>query len=119
MIIVKNDFKPTFIETFEGNAVAREKKGCTYTIIDESIKEQMVNKGIDRNLADTNPPGTRLVNLDKELKNALEQGNKEVFVAESIEELAIKIGSDPAVLTAAVDEYNGFCRKGVPSSSTP
>ena len=29
-----------------------------------------------------------------------------------MEELARKMGVDPAVLRATVDEYNGFCEKG-------
>jgi fumarate reductase flavoprotein subunit len=46
------------------------------------------------------------------MKSALEKGNKEVFVAGSIEELAGKLGIDPAVLKATVDEYNRLCDKG-------
>jgi fumarate reductase flavoprotein subunit len=101
-----------FIETFEGNAVARQKAGYTYTLIDESIKEYLVKHGIERNLAADNPPGTRLVNFDKELELALEKGNEEVFVANSVAELAEKIAIDPAVLKATVVEYNGFCDRG-------
>jgi fumarate reductase flavoprotein subunit len=101
-----------FIETFEGNAVARQKEGYTYTLIDESIKERLVKHGIERNLAADNPPGTRLVNFDKELELALEKGNEEVFVANSVAQLAKKIAIDPAVLKATVGEYNGFCDRG-------
>jgi fumarate reductase flavoprotein subunit len=101
-----------FVETFEGNATARQKEGYTYSVFDESIKEHLIKYGIERNLAADNPPGTRLVNFDKELSLALEKGNKEVFVANSVEELADKIGVDPLVLKATIDEYNGFCDRG-------
>jgi fumarate reductase flavoprotein subunit len=36
-----------------------------------------------------------------------------VFGAATITELAGKIGADPAVLTAEVEEYNGYCKAGV------
>ena len=37
---------------------------------------------------------------------------KEVFVADSVEDLAEKMDVNPAVLKATVDEYNGYCVKG-------
>jgi len=106
------DESVTFNETSEGNICARYKQKCSYNLFDESIKENWLRFGIVKNLARENPPGTRLTNFDVELKSALEKGNKEVFVADSIEELAGKIGIDPAALKATVDEYNRFCDKG-------
>ena len=93
-------------------AVAARSKDYSYTIFDETIKKEMVEKGIERIMGQQNPPGTRLVEFDKEFNNALEMGNKDIFVADSVEELAKKIGIDPAVLRATVDEYNGYCEKG-------
>jgi fumarate reductase flavoprotein subunit len=58
-----------------------------------------------------NPPGTRPVDINKEMSAALEKGSGELFTADSIEELAKKIGVDPSVLRATVNEYNGFCEK--------
>jgi len=102
-----------FYDTSNGNANARYKEGYTWSVFDESIKEQVIEKGIERGLGITdNPPGTRPVNFDKELNATLERGTTEVFVADSVEELAKKMGVDPAVLKATVDEYNGFCEKG-------
>jgi len=59
-----------------------------------------------------NLPGTRPVGIDKMMNDALEKGTTEIFVADSVEELAGKIEMDPAVLKATVEEYNGFCEKG-------
>ena len=39
--------------------------------------------------------------------------NGPFYKADSIEELAEKLGMDPAVLTATVERYNGFCATGV------
>jgi fumarate reductase flavoprotein subunit len=101
-----------FYDTSVGNANARYKEGYTYSIFDDSIIQRLLEKGIDRGIAMENPPGTRPVDFHKELSIALEKGITEVFVADSIEELAEKIGVDPAVLKATVEEYNGFCAKG-------
>ena len=101
-----------FYDTSVGNANARQKEGYTYSIFDESIKVHVIEKGIDRGVGMDNPPGTRPVDFDKELKAAVEKGSTDVFVADSIEELARKIGVNPTVLKATVDEYNGFCEKG-------
>jgi fumarate reductase flavoprotein subunit len=102
----------TFNDTFEGNTHARLREGYSYTIFDEALKQYMVEHGIEKGAGYKNPPGTRLVNLDKELKVALEKGNPDVFVAGSIEDLAGKIKVEPKVLKATVDEYNRFCEQG-------
>jgi fumarate reductase flavoprotein subunit len=101
-----------FYDTSVGNANARYKEGYTFSIFDDSIIKRLLEKGIDRGIAMENPPGTRPVNIEKELNAALERGPTEVFAADSIEELATKIGVAPGVLRATVDEYNGFCEKG-------
>jgi fumarate reductase flavoprotein subunit len=59
-----------------------------------------------------NLPGSKPANLDKVLRTELEKGTTEIFEADSIEELAKKLGIEPAVLKATVDEYNRFCEKG-------
>lgn len=101
-----------FSETSAGNANARHKEGYTYSLFDESIKQFILDKGIERGVGEDNLPGTRPVNFDRELQAALERGTTELFVANSIEELAGKMGIDPVALKATVDEYNGFCDKG-------
>jgi fumarate reductase flavoprotein subunit len=98
-----------FNDTFEGNAVARLKEGYNYSIFDEAAKQYMVKYGIAKGAAYQNPPGTRLVNFDKELKVAFEKGNTDIFVADSVEELARKMGINPTVLKSTVEEYNRFC----------
>jgi fumarate reductase flavoprotein subunit len=102
----------TFYDTSVGNANARYKEGYTWSLFDESIKEQIIEKGIDRSVGMDNPPGTKPVNVDNELNAALERGTTEVYAAESVEKLARQIGVNPEVLKATVDEYNGFCEKG-------
>ena len=52
------------------------------------------------------------MNLDTELKQALDKKNPHIFIADSIEDLASKIDIEPAVLNATIEEYNRFCAKG-------
>ena len=101
-----------FYDTSHGNASARHKEGYTYTIFDDSIIQRLMEQGLDKNAGMDNLPGSKPVGLDKELKAHLEMGTTEIFEADSIEELAKKIGVNPAVLKATVDEYNRFCERG-------
>ena len=101
-----------FSETSAGNANARHKEGYTYSLFNDSIKQLVLDKGIERGVGEDNLPGTRPLNFDKELHAALDRRTTELFVANSIEELAGKMGVDPVVLKATVDEYNKFCDKG-------
>ncbi len=101
-----------FNDTSVGNANARQGEGCTYSIFDTSIKQHLIENGIDKSMAMDFPPGSRTTELDRELDAALGNKSTEVFEADSIQELAEKIGADPAVLKATVNEYNGFCEKG-------
>ncbi len=101
-----------FYDTSVGNANARNKEGYTWSIFDDAIIERLLKEGIERNIGMENPPGTKPVNIRQEIDGALERGSKDVFAADSVEELATKLGMEPAVLKATVDEYNGFCARG-------
>jgi fumarate reductase flavoprotein subunit len=101
-----------FYDTSMGNANARYKEGYTYRLFDDSILQILMERGIEKQLGMDNPPGTRPVDFEKELKAAEERGTKEVFAAGSIEELAGKMGMDKQLLGKTVEEYNKFCTKG-------
>jgi fumarate reductase flavoprotein subunit len=102
----------TFNHTFVGNANARFKEGYTYSIFDESIKQRLIEKGVENYVGWENPPGSRPVGIDEMINAVVERGSTDVFAADSVEELAEKTGIDPAVLKATVEEYNSFCEKG-------
>ncbi len=46
------------------------------------------------------------------MQKALARGSTAVFSGDSILDLAQKIGANPAVLQATIDEYNQFCEIG-------
>ncbi len=102
----------TFFDTSEGNANARHKEGYTYSIFDTSVVKRLAEEGLDKGITPESYPAQKVVDFGKDLQAALESETAEIFEASSIEELAVKIGVDPAVLKATVDEYNEFCNKG-------
>ncbi len=96
--------------TFTGNALSCQKNKTGFIIFDDAIKKHMETIGFD-NMSVVFPV-TKVPNFDATLKEHMDLGYKEVFVADSIEELAEKTGIDKDGLKATVAEYNGFCDKG-------
>jgi fumarate reductase flavoprotein subunit len=101
-----------FYETSIGNASARQKGGSTYSIFDSSIVKRLIENGIDKSHGVDFPPGSRILDLERDLARVLENRSTEVFKADSIPGLAEKIKVEPVRLQATVDEYNRFCEKG-------
>jgi fumarate reductase flavoprotein subunit len=95
---------------FTGNAISGQKDRCAFVIIDEAIKKEYEEKGVD--IAGSVLPIMKVSNFDAELKQAFDQGNKNVFVADSLEELAAKTGINLNGLQKTVDKYNKSCESG-------
>ena len=106
------DESVTYDDAAVGNANARQPGDYTFSIFDTSIKQQLIENGIEKAMAMEFPPGSRTTELDRELEAALNSGSTEVMAADSIEGLAEKMGVDPAVFKATVEEYNRFCDQG-------
>ncbi len=102
-----------FWDTPVGNAQGRySRDGYTFSIFDESIIERLTERGLDKGVGVDCPPGYRLTDLRREIQAAIDNGSKEVFVADSIEQLAVQIEVDPTTLAATIDEYNRYCAQG-------
>jgi fumarate reductase flavoprotein subunit len=95
-----------------GNAMARQKGGYVFRIFDNRARQYFMEKGIDVGVGMFMPPGTRLTGFDDELKEALAKKNRNLFVAETIEDLALKMETPPVVFRKTVEEYNRFCERG-------
>ncbi len=94
-----------------GNVMSRQPGGYVFRIFDEEIKSDLVKRG-GLNLGNYSPPRMPLTNLDDEIKEAVGKKSPYVFVADSIEELAQKMGVNGERFSETVREYNGFCTKG-------
>lgn len=91
-----------------------------YSIWSESQVEKLVNEGFDTDRSGPSseflsygsqiPIGTPIPNAHEVLAAAEEAGI--VVKADTIEELAEKMGMDPAVLTKTVEDYNSYCANG-------
>jgi fumarate reductase flavoprotein subunit len=101
-----------FYDTSVGNANARFKEGYSYSLFDDAIVQHYLEHGIDRNVGIDNLPGTRPRNFYRELEAVLSRDQRDVFAADTLEELASKTGMDANLLKATVEEYNHFCEKG-------
>jgi fumarate reductase flavoprotein subunit len=100
----------TFKFPYVGNALAEQPDQMMYSIFDENSKKFVKEKGIDFGMGVYVPTGTKLVNVDKDIKRGMDNG--QVFVADSVRELAEKINVAPKALEATVNEYNKLCDKG-------
>lgn len=97
---------------FGGNAVARQKDKTAYLIFDGNTKKYMEEKGLDHGLGSAVCPSTKIVDLDAQLKRCLDEGNENIFVSNTLEELGDKLRVNPAVLQETIEEYNKCCEKG-------
>jgi fumarate reductase flavoprotein subunit len=96
--------------TFTGNAIARQKDRTAFLIFDENIKKHMEAVGYDE--VSVVFPFTTVENLDALIKDAFDKGYKDIFVADTLDELATKTAINADNLKKTVEEYNGFCEKG-------
>jgi fumarate reductase flavoprotein subunit len=95
---------------FTGNAISRQKDRSAFLIFDENIKEHMESVGFDS--FHEVFPFKKVGDLDALMENAFKAGYRDVFVADSLEELADKTGIDIGGLKGTIEEYNGFCDNG-------
>lgn len=96
--------------TFKGNALARQPGGYGYLIFDGSIRHRMETTGF----FNPNPffPSNKLEDFEAGVKHLQSIGNKHVFAADSLEELADLAGIDQTGLLKTVDIYNQMCKDG-------
>ncbi|KUG02809.1 fumarate reductase flavoprotein subunit [hydrocarbon metagenome] len=99
-----------FHYTRAANAVGTQP--TTYSVIDSNLLNKMVNEGCYNGFGAYVLPGTKLVDLPAELEKALERKDVNVFKADTLEELADKLGVDKDTFLATIDRYNEFCANG-------
>jgi fumarate reductase flavoprotein subunit len=92
------------------NAVVRQPGSFCYTLFDERIKQNIVEKGIIKGVGTVIPPRTKLTGLGKALELTADKGDARI--ADSWDGIAAWMGIEPAVLKATIDEYNAFCDDG-------
>lgn len=93
--------------TFLSNVASRQKNKTLFSIVDQSIVKQYVRNGVDNvSLVRTNPD---VSDFFDGIELAKKNGNPNLFVADTIEELAEMAGINVDNLVNTVDDYNDYC----------
>lgn len=95
-----------------GNTFMGLKDGVSVTILDEDHLRYLETEGSDVAMGEfiqMNKPAT---SIRPEIEECLSQNDPVVARADSIEELAERLGMDPAVLRRTVDDYNAAVDAG-------
>ena len=93
--------------TFLSNAVSHQKNRTGIIIVDSSIVKYYVRNGVDN--VSLVSPDPDVSDFADGIKVAQESGNKDLYIADTIEDLAEQIGIDPDALVETVDNYNDYC----------
>jgi len=92
------------------NAVIRQPDSFCYTLFDERLKQNMIEKGVIKGVGCVVSPGTKLTRLAEALELAAAKGS--VKIASSWDEIAEWMEIKPEILKATIDEYNAGCDRG-------
>jgi len=90
------------------NAILRQKGWICFAILDNKIKDDIVEHGLVRGCGEIFVPrGKKMDGLDKEFSKQIDKGS--AFRSESLEEISEWMGAPKDALRKTVDEYNEFC----------
>jgi fumarate reductase flavoprotein subunit len=93
--------------TYLSNVVAHQKDKVCFSIVDASIVKYYIRNGVDNvSLVRTNPD---VSDFYDGIKMAQEHGNQDLYIADTIAELAKLAGIVPDNLVDTVDAYNDYC----------
>ena len=93
--------------TFTGNAINLQPGKCAYCIMDRNLIKYYAKNGPD--IFDIVHPEQCFFAFEDGVKHAQETGYDGYFEADTIEELAEKMGIDPDTLANTLEEYNDMC----------
>lgn len=90
------------------NAISRQKDGMCFAILDNRIKENIIQHGLVRGCGEMFVQrGKKMSDLDDEIRKQVEKGG--AFVSESWEAVSEWIGAPSDALRNTVNEYNKSC----------
>jgi fumarate reductase flavoprotein subunit len=106
------DESKAFDFSMAGNAIYQQRDSIAWAIWDDTVQKHVMENGIDNGVGVLIPIGTKLTSLPKEETRAAEKKSTVFYTADSVEELAKKMGMEPARLKATVDHYNAIQTNG-------
>ena len=93
-----------------GNVIARQPGKCAILIFDDNTKRYLEEERIDKIYFIF--PAKTLTDIEGDMRRLISLGNKHVFIADTLDELARQAGISPISLKQTVNEYNRYCDKG-------
>lgn len=97
--------------SYAGNALYTQNE--TYSILDQGVIDKMAKDGNFMGLGVYVKRGEKMVKLQDEIDEAVAANKPFIFKADTVEELAQKMGLSVSQLTETVKDYNGYCENGV------
>lgn len=97
--------------TYVGNALSLQPGNYGYCIMDEGILKEYKKNGPD--IVDIVHPAEAFFAFESQAGLAVEQNYEGYIEAETVEELAEKLGIDAEKLRDTIEEYNQMCESGV------
>ncbi|MDQ2083026.1 FAD-dependent oxidoreductase [Xanthobacteraceae bacterium Astr-EGSB] len=95
---------------FAGNALVKSG-GTAISIFDADTRKFLETNGIEQPMGEYLHSGSKLMKFEEELQKEIATGNNKAFVANSLAELAQKIGVNPAVLEETITQNNTFAEQ--------
>jgi fumarate reductase flavoprotein subunit len=95
---------------YTGNAIAQQKDRTAFAIFDTVTKEHYEKHGFGHPISIA--PDVKVDDLEGIMQNAIKQGCENLYIADSIEELAEKTRIDFKGLITTIAEYNEYATKG-------
>lgn len=97
--------------TYPLNAIDSQLK--TFSVFDQDMYDLYVNEGAVSAFGYYVLAGEKLTDLESQMEQALSSDNPYVFVADTLEELAGKMGVPTDAFLSTVEAYNGSVEEGV------
>lgn len=98
--LISNNF------VLQANAIERQKGNYAWVIFDENLRKHYVNDGIDAGMGVIVPIGTKLTKFEGAVDKYIADGDRNIYSADSLEELANKIKVPAETLKKTVEAYN-------------
>ena len=95
--------------SLHANIIDMQQDRSVFKILDDKMIKLFAKKGLE--FPSEVFPGDPTIDFDERWTDAAEKFPDCAFVADSIEELAEKMGMDPEILTETVDTYNDYCEQ--------
>ena len=96
-----------------GNTVAQTDDGIMWAVFDAEGKRRCIEVGSEIGLGDFIMYGQKFTRLNSEIDASLEAKDGAVVIADTIEELAEKMGVPTEQFTSTINRYNGSAKPDV------